>query len=368
MLVPHRISRRSAVVCGLGLPLLSLPAWAQDAERLASIAIEPNEGGAPVFQVTINGVAARAVLEFDMPAVAIARAFAETNGLTGKVELGLGASKTIVSPVFADFSGVKTAFGDQIHVVIGRPLLDRLTISLDAPGGRIDVLRPDAAVGVSATTEIFDVTINKGRAAIGISLEGGPTLQAGISYFNGGAVTLRETDTVRAWLSDGRPWSTAFAGSVANPNGIYPVFSLKSVALGRHVLDDVPARIEPLDGADASGPDVLLGPLVLNRFVVLLPGAARQVWLTPTATTFTQPIRRSLTGIYAIPAPGGLEVMHVGKDSPASRTELKAGDLIATIDGAQATRAAILGAAAGQVLQLRLATGATLKVEAARFF
>ena len=361
-------TRRHAIACGVGMPLLTLEASAQETELAASLSLEPNEGGAPVFQVTLNGVSARAVIELDMPEVVVDQTFAKQNGLTGTVTLGLGPVMNQVTPALANLSGVKTAFGDQIHVVLGRPLLSRLAIMMDAQGGKLGVLHANVPVSVSASTEILDVVSSRGRATISISLEDGPTLQAGVSYFNGAAISLRETETVKAWLADGRRWSTAFAGSVADPSGTRKTFSLKSVALGRHVLNDVPAVIEPSGGAAGAEPDATLGPLLLNRFLVMLHGTARQVWLTPTPATFNTPIRRSLTGIYAIPASGGVEVVHVGKDSPASNTALKAGDKIATIDGSPAMRAALLDVEMGQELDLRLTTGETIKVKAARYF
>lgn len=361
-------TRRHAIACGVGIPLLTLKASAQETELAASLPLEPNEGGAPVFQVTLNGVSARAVVELDMPEVVVDQTFAKQNGLTGAVTLGLGPVMNHVTPALANLSGVETAFGNQIHVVLGRPLLGHLVVMMDAQGGRVGILHNNVPVSVSASTEILDVVSGRGRATISVSLEDGPTLQAGVSYFNGAAISLRETETVKAWLADGRRWSTAYAGSVANPSETRKTLSLKSVALGRHVLTDVPATIEPSSSVAGDGPDATLGPFLLNRFLVMLHGTARQVWLTPTPATFSTPIRRSLTGIYAVPASEGVEVVHVGKDSPASKTALKKGDKISFIDGSPAMRSALLGAEEGQELDLRLTTGETLKVKAARYF
>jgi hypothetical protein len=303
-----------------------------------------------------------------MPSVVLDRAFAQEQSLTGEMELSLGSVTCTITPVLANMSGVKTAFGDQIHVVIGRPFLDRFAMVIDAPDARLKVYQPTTPIPASASTQICDVSVDSGRAAIDVSLEGGPQLRAGVSYFNGTAVSLRETEAVRAWLSDGRPWSTAFAGSVGDPSAFAKVFSLKSLSIGKHTLADVPVMVESSANSRDTGPDVVLGPLLLNQFQITLPGRVRQIWFTPTPTTFNQKIRRSLTGIYAVPASEGLEVKHVGANSPASRTRLRPGDLIATINGAPAKRATIIGAVVGDVLDLVLTSGETLQVKATRYY
>ncbi|HXU51486.1 MAG TPA: PDZ domain-containing protein [Casimicrobiaceae bacterium] len=103
---------------------------------------------------------------------------------------------------------------------------------------------------------------------------------------------------------------------------------------------------------------------VLSRFAVVLDYADEAAWLEPNPAAGADAFDRS--GAFVERAANGIAVVDVVAGSPAAKAGLKAGDVIAAIDGAPAARVTLdalrmrLRAAPGSKVKLKLASGRTV--------
>lgn len=338
--------------------------------------------------VTINGVPASAIIDSGAGKSVLDRGFANRQGLaqregfrvagvtgatTGTIvdqlEVQMGSARIRgLSVGVLDLNAYSTPGDRPTDLIIGRELFNDVAVAIDFERSTIELAKSHRDAAPRTPGYALDIG-PRGTPYIDINV-GGRTLSAAFDLGYNGSLILSPDFVAEAGLLTGRRVSTV-ASMGAEGMAISRLSTIPSMRIAGQVLHDVPLEIPATWARPRPG---IVGLDILKRFRITTDYSRRSIWLEPYAAMRWTPIPRDRSGIGATPNGSGLMVIHVAEGSPAQKSGLKAGDLIATINGEKVDMPFILshprmGAqAAGTRYALGLGDGRILTVILADYF
>lgn len=306
-------------------------------------------------------------------------------GTGGRQEAQLASGVTIrigdvelkdLTVALVDLSSIEQAIGRPIPVILGKEVLNALTVELDFQGKTIAFADPARFTPPAGAVEV-PVTSANGIRSVPVSIEGGPPVQVDFDLGNGSAFLAYS-----AWwkpagtLSDGRPVSKTLSGAIG---GIKTrnIASLRSVTFAGVTFHDVPTVFFDDDGQSAESNRTLgnVGMPILSRFRLTTDYAHNRLFLTPLPDAAARPFSKDRSGVLARPARDGkAEILLIAPGSPAEAVGLKAGQILTAVNGLALTgdNAAAIQALrtlpAGSSVSFTLSTGETRTVVLKDYF
>ena len=245
----------------------------------------------------------------------------------GTVDLTLAGSALHLETASAtSFSAIGTIPELQSELVVGRDVLMRCAIEIDADRNRVRIgtslLPPAGAIRVPITyfhsggDPFVPVRLSPKLDAFA-NVDTGSQLQLTLDEFLWSAMEMQGTRETSAA-------SVGMGGMVIERLAFLPQMSI-----GAMWLDDVETRFSDHQLFPKSG---TIGLSLLARFnsIIDLPGAA--LWLSPRQTPVT-PTIKSTSGLQVEPHDHSLRILHVMLNSPAAAIGLTERDGICRIDG-----------------------------------
>ena len=349
------------------------------------LAFELFLGNRIVIPAAVNGAATPVMLDSGAEVTVLDKAYAEKLGIkpTGLVaalgtggrdvaELASGVTLKLgevelkdITVALMDLSPIAAGIGRPLPAILGKEVLNALTVQLDFAGKTItfhDPARYQAPAGAVAVP----VSNVGGLHAIPVSIEGADPVLMHFDLGNGSPMLVYPNYwKPQAMLAD-RPASKVLSGGVgAGGPRTRTIATVKTIAIGGMTVRDVPAVFGDEDNSvfNIGHTSGNVGMPVLSRFGLTTDYARNRLLLTPRADALAAPFVKDRAGALARPAPGGLTIALVAPGSPAEGAGLKAGQLITAIDGRPAVELGVAGytplrtAPAGQVLTLTLQDG-----------
>lgn len=373
------------------VPLHAQTRLAPDAET-QWVPFELTRGNQIRFTMTLNGHAARAVLD-------------------------TGVSDSIVSARFATQAGLKPGAATRAQAIGGVvdvrwATTDKLVIGgLTREGGRIGIADLDpVTIGGGATLDLLIGNDLLSCCAVEIDFDAKRfrLLHSGRLPFRGATMPLARVPRLRAYASEARLGEravrplivdtgdgsmltlshAAWQAAGARPNATTSTMAfgaggpietelavLPEVRLGTLTARDIEVRIEDGEGfSTRTGTAGRIGTGLLQRYHVLIDPGAKRMVLAPGAKAETPPVR-STSGLLLGYQNNELRVLHVMRNSPAAEGGWKAGELICTIDGVPVPRGAGADIDAewtvgtpGRVVRLGLCDGTERALMLRRFY
>ncbi len=336
------------------------------------------------LMVTLNGVAARAIVD-------------------------TGLSHTIITPALAARAGVKALRheGERRGIAIGGdvPIVwaaaERLTVGgLTRTGGTIGIT-PAAADARLATDMLLGADVLS-AAAIEIDFDTARLrlMPSGRRPFAGTSITIRRAG--ERWLTEARVANrrvrpvlidTGDGGALTLTERAWAAAGLapaptttigwglggeqtSGLAVAHVRLGDLPAaeaeiRVDPPSPFWArTGAAGRIGTALLDRYHVLIDAQAGRLVLAPRKRA-AAPVPRSTSGLIMASEAGALRIVHVMRGSPAAQSGLRAGERICGIDGTAPDRATLprwTAGAPGTLVRLTSCAGRDVVLTLARFY
>jgi hypothetical protein len=354
--------------------------------RTAPLGFELFAGTRIVIPTSVNGVATQSMLDSGAESTVLDRAFAERLGIkpTGLVaalgtggrdvaDLASGVTLRIgdvelrdMTVALMDLSPIAAAIGRPLPVVLGKEVLNALTVQLDFAGKTITFhdparYRPDPGAVAVPVTNV------SGLHAIPASIEGAAPVLMDFDLGNGQPMLVFPTYwKPRAMLSD-RPTSKGMSGAVGGIR-TRSVATVKTLTLAGVTLHDVPATFGDEDNS-AFNTGLTAGNLgmpILSRFELTTDYARHRLLLKPRPDAIDAPFPKDRSGALTRLADGAFVLAVVAPGSPAEAAGLKPGQKIAAVDGRPAAELGVAGftalrtGAAGRTLTLTLDDGRTV--------
>jgi hypothetical protein len=380
-MVHSLISRRAALATGFAAALTPA-ARAQSVTRLQA---EIDENGHVLAPVRIDGESCLAEIDNGFAASALDLEFARARKLVSASPTRVnGAPTTLSAPLVLTFGGraiemrlrlvdlsVSAIAGLRQHAVIGRDVLDRMSLTIDAGEGWIETRDLDRGADAPAGLVALDVDrASSGDLTTGIVVEGGRPLKAMIDLGCGVPLMVRESRATERWLKDGRKFSgivtyQALGGRMVERAN--PLLTVETLKIGGHTLRRVPAAIMPADAAPFGKFEAVIGAAALNRFRLFLSTAEARMALTP-GRGFGDPFYKSFTGMSTLQEQRRVRVVNVWRQGPAEAAGVAKGDVIVAINGEPARRDRLASLKPGDALVLELDDGSARRFSAAEFY
>lgn len=346
------------------------------------------------FAMTIDGVAAQALLDTGLNHSAVSREFARRAKLTvdtqdaaagvalgGAIRVDWAATKTVAFGAFSRSGGrvavidlpklLASASGDA-EVLVGTDLIARHAIDIDfanrrfrlLPSGRMPFAGTRVPMSLQAGSGLYltEATLGKHRVR--------PLL---VDTGDGGSLSVARSQWRAAGLKGARVTSTiAFgAGGVVDAG----MTVTDKVALGGVPTGPIELRIEG-DGGFTKQVRVAgrVGTGLLLRYRVLLDPVAGQMVVTPNPSAPPPPLK-STSGLLLGYDRARLRVLHVMSGGPAAKAGWKADELICAVDGKPVSLTPDGGVdvrwgtdTPGRVVKLTLCDGAERSLTLANFY
>lgn len=347
--------------------------------------------------VRVNGHEAEAVLDNGAQSTLVDRRFADGIGLetigTAALMHGVGPGEeaagwrrgvaiqvgalTIpdLTVVSMDLSEVAHMSGEPVPLLLGDEAFAELAVDIDFARHRLRFDRPDKAEIPAGAVEL-PVRRNNGNDTIPVSIEDHPPAQCVVDLGSSDTIELFP-DYVRAEkLLEGRATSQSLFGGIGGIQTQTDAI-LRKVSLGGVTLSDVPAAFLPQRVRATYSSDVQggLGVELLHDFQLLFDYPHHRLFLAPDPQAVAQPFPRNRLGVSWLPEERGIKILLVASGSPAAKAGLKAGDVIAKIDGKPATgaqdagsRLALKQGAAGTKIAFTLTGGEVRTVTLADYY
>lgn len=388
-------------------PVVAPTVWAPPAARQVARFAPGVQATAPLpfefflgsriyIPATVAGQATHVLLDSGAETTVLDSRFAEAAGIRvsgvvtavgtgGRQEAQLASGVTIrigevelkdLTVALVDLSSIEQAIGRPIPVILGKEVLNALTVDLDFQGRTIAFEDPARFRPAAGAVEV-PVTSANGIRSVPVSIEGGPPVQVDFDLGNGSAFLAYS-----AWwkpagaLADGRPVSKTLSGAIG---GIKPrdIASLRAVTFAGVTFRDVPTVFFDDDGQSAESNRTLgnIGMPILSRFRLTTDYARNRLFLTPLPDAATRPFPKDRSGVLARPARDGkAEILMIAPGSPAEAAGLKAGEILTAVNGLALTgdnASAIQGLRAlpaGSSVSFTLSTGETRKLVLKDYF
>ena len=352
----------------------------------APLAFELFLGNRIVIPAAVNGVATPVMLDSGAEVTVLDKAYAEKLGIkpdglvaalgTGGrdvAELASGVTLTLgevelkdVTVALMDLSPIAAGIGRPLPAILGKEVLNVLTVQLDFAGKTItfhDPARYQAPAGAVAVP----VSNVGGLHAIPVSIEGAAPVLMHFDLGNGSPMLVYPNYWKPQAMLARRPASKTLSGGVgAGGPRTRTIATVKTIAIGGVEVRDIPAVFGDEDNSvfNIGHTSGNVGMPVLSRFGLTTDYARNRLLLTPRPDALAAPFVKDRAGALVRPAEGGLAIALVAPGSPAEAAGLKAGQLITALDGRPASELGVAGytalrtAKAGGVLTLTLQDGA----------
>lgn len=324
-------------------------------------------GGRPITAMLDTGASRTLVDPARAPASPGRRVTLESDVGGGKaVELGpltlqiLDRRVTLPAPLGLDLGPLREQTGRPIELVIGQDVLRSLALRLDPEAGAVSAAPSGASPVGDSWRRVPLRTGAGGRLTLEITVEG----RSARAVFDLGSSSplMADRAQVQAWgLGAGRPTSTAAVWSPSGV-GISETLSVLSLEVAGLRLANVPCEAFP-SWTDADVP-FNVGAPVWMRFESVIDMGREQLWLRPIGARMTAPFQRDRSGLGLAFKGDALEVVHVGRASPAEATGFRVGERILRVDGARVDAAFMSSPAAewrngtaGRKVRLTMADG-----------
>jgi PDZ domain len=353
------------------------------------IAFERGVQGHIVIPVSIEGVEGFAVLDNGASTSVINRELAEEKKLehgfitrtvikimTSGFELGqpadieVGGIQEKVTPLLLDIQLLSNVAGKDLLGIVGEEFFERHVVEVDFIRNVLRLHDPRTFVAPADLPALELKSSKTAKTRIPAIVEGESGHEITFDLGASGYAAIDEGDLADRMLADGRPWMPRISGIVvkgefARSEG--RTMTAKEINFGGFSLLDIPTDVAPRGFVAPS--DISLGVNALSRFDLIFDVGGKRMWMRPNAN-FLTPFPHPVIGLnFALSSqPGALEILSVSASSPAEKAGLRRGDVVAKLNGEEASIAAFGKIVAGDAVELELKTGAKRTLTAARFF
>ncbi|PZQ60234.1 MAG: hypothetical protein DI570_14625 [Phenylobacterium zucineum] len=342
----------------------------------------------------VNGTSTTVMLDSGAETTVIDKAYADSLGIkptaiveavgTGGrdvAELASGVTIKVgevelrdMTVALMDLSPIAAALGRPLPAVLGKEVLNALTVQLDFAAKTItfhDPARFQPAPGFVAVP----VSNVSGLHAIPASIEGRPPVLLDFDLGNGSPLLVFPSYWKPQGMLADRPSSKSLSGAVGGMRQ-RSVAVVKSLTLAGATLRDIPATFGEEDNSafNVGHTGGNIGMPILGRFDLVTDYARNRLLLRPRPDAIAAPFPKDRTGLAARLAGGGLTIGFVAPGSPAEAAGLKSGQVITAVNGRPAAEVGVAGltalrtGAAGQALALTLEGGETVTVTLKDFY
>lgn len=336
-----------------------------------------------VIPAEVNGAETPVMLDSGAEVSVLDKAYAEKLGIkpTGVVsavgtggrdvaELASGVTLKLgevelkdLTVAIMDLSPIAAGVGRPLPAILGKEVLNVLTVQLDFAGKTITFHDP-AAYQAPAGAVAVPVSNVGGLHAIPVSIEGEAPVLMHFDLGNGQPMLVYPNYWKPHAMLAGRPVSKSLSGGVGGARA-RTVATVKSVSLGGVEVRDIPAVFGDEDNSvfNVGHTSGNVGMPLLSRFGLTTDYARGRLLLTPRPDAVAAPFVKDRAGALARPAEGGLSIALVAPGSPAQAAGLKAGQVITALNGRPASELGVAGytplrtGPAGSVLTLTLQDG-----------
>ncbi|MGA0604554.1 aspartyl protease family protein [Phenylobacterium sp. VNQ135] len=343
---------------------------------------------------TVNGAATHVLLDSGAEATVLDKAYAESLGIkpSGMVaavgtggrdvaELASGVDIRLgdvelrdLTVALMDLKPIAAVIGRPLPVILGKEVLNALTVQLDFQGQTItfhDPVRYRAPAGVVPVP----VTNVAGLHAIPVSIEGGEPVLMDFDLGNGQALLVYPRLWKPAGMLSDRKVSKGMSGGVGGqrPRSVATVRSLTLAGVEFH---DIPATFGDEDNSsfNVGNSSGNVGMPILSRFELTTDYARNRILLKPRLDAAAAPFAKDRTGALARFVDGAFKIAVVAPGSPAEAAGLKPGQVIEAVNGRPAAELGMAGftalrtAPAGQTLMLTLQGGQTVPLTLSDYY
>lgn len=346
------------------------------------------------FAMTVDGVAAQALLDTGLNHSAVSRDFARRAKLTidpqgaaagvalgGSIRVDWAATKSVAFGAL-DRSGGRVAVIDlpkllasasgDADVLVGTDLISPHALDIDFANRRFRLL-PSGRMPFTGTRVPLSVQSGSGLYLTQAMLAKTRLRPLLIDTGDGGALSIARSAWRTATIRGARVTSTIAYGAGGVVDAGLTVTD--AVSLGGQPTGPIEVRIEA-DGGFAKQVRVVgrVGTGLLLRYRVLLDPGAGQMLLSPNPDAPPAPLK-STSGLLLGYDRARLRVLHVMAGGPAAKAGWKADDLICQVDGQAVALTANGGVdvrwgtdAPGRVVRLTMCDGAARTLTLARFY
>lgn len=303
------------------------------------------------FPGALNGNPVTIMLDSGAGAIFIDRQRAERIGLVSTGDKGTAGGLTGArsversDPFKLSFAGITlnadggaladlSAFaqtGEDVPVILGRPVFDNFAVEIDFPAHRLTFYRPGTFDATGARRLVLRHDAG-GSSSVQIALEGKDPVWADFDLGSNAPLSLNADYARSIGLLDHRPASTWIASQV---EGIvtYDVATARTVSIAGVEIADVPFDSTANWRADKATAANIGFPLISCLGRVIIDYASQALYVFPRATA-PAPFNKDRLGLALAPQPaGGWRVMHVAPASPGALAGWKPGDEIAAVNG-----------------------------------
>ncbi len=374
--------------------LLALPACATRPQPRppfvpVDIAFERGVQGHIVIPVTIEGVEGYAVLDNGASTSVINREVAEEMKLahgpitrtliktvTSGFELGQKASIRVgpieeqVTPLLLDIELLSRVAGKDLLGIVGEEFFERHVVAVDFTRNLLTLHDRRSFTPPADLAELPLKSSTTAKTRIPATIEGESGHEITFDLGSSGYATIDAGELADRMMADGRPSMPRISGIVVKGEFVRSegvTMTAREIAFAGFSLADIPIDITAKGFVAPS--DVSLGVNALSRFDLIFDVGGKRMWMRPNAR-YDAPFPHPVVGLnFALTSQtGALEILSVTAGSPAEKAGLRKGDVVAKLNGADASIATFGNVTAGDVVELELKSGARRTLTAARFF
>ncbi len=336
----------------------------------------------------VNGHETRVMLDSGAEATVLDKDYAESLGIkptaivaavgTGGrdvAELASGVTIRVgevelrdMTVALLDLKPIGAAIGIPLPVVLGKEVLNALTVQLDFAGKTITFHDPARYTPTPGAVPV-PVTNVAGLHAIPASIEGGKPVLMDFDLGNGQPLLVFPTYWKPHGMLSDRPTSKGLSGAIGGMR-TRNVATVTSLTLAGVTLHDIPAVFGDEDNSafNTGHTSGNIGMPILGRFELTTDYARNRILLKPRPDAIAAPFPKDRAGALTRFANGVFTIGLVAPGSPAEAAGLKTGQVITAVNGRPAAELGVAGlttlrtAPAGQILALTLASGETVSL------
>ena len=306
---------------------------------------QPMRGGSDgpvVVQVRVDNLLLDALLDTGATRTVISRTLAGRLGLApqGRARLAgltadldcdrtapirISVGPTELPPIIAivlDLAAMSGAIRTPFDLILGQDMFLRHEIELDFENGRFRIGGDGLHVGSRLALHQMD----DGLFATEVQAAGATGLAA-IDLGSMLPLYISSDFATRHGLADADRTSTSVTIGIEGPS-VHTTGRLASLSFAGRVFHDIPFAVPERWNLYAP---IVLGLPLLSRFDMRLRFGER--WATFRARAGNAAFPRDRSGLNVVAGGGGLEVIHVARNSPAERLGIVDGDVIVAVDG-----------------------------------
>lgn len=371
-----------------------LYAFPDQRAKTQPLAFELYAGTRINIPAAVNGAQTTVMLDSGAETTVIDKAYAETLGIkptavveavgTGGrdvAELASGVTIRIgevelrdMTVALMDLKPIAAAIGRPLPVVLGKEVLNALTVQLDFAGKTITFHDP-ARFQPDPGFVAVPVSNVSGLHAIPASIEGRAPVLMDFDLGNGSPLLIFPSYWKPQGMLADRPTSRSLSGAIGGMRQ-RSIAVVRSLTLAGATLRDIPATFGEEDNSafNVGHTGGNIGMPILGRFDLVTDYARNRLLLRPRPEAIAAPFPKDRTGLTVRMAEGGFTIGFVAPGSPAEAAGLKTGQVITAVNGRPAAELGVAGLTAlrtgpaGQALALTLQTGEALTLTLRDFY